>query len=185
MPDDVAQALLHDAITVDRGVARDRALERGDIDVDRERRRCTDAGGHLLDRLSQAEPIEMIRPKVVRDLTDLVDRIARRCGDLVEVLARGLVVVIAARDGAEQGAIPHDQQVLPEAVVQLGGDTLPLRLLRGNQLLGEGLLMCGFAMQPGHVASIRKSGQSDYCEARCLHGTSRSASKGETQRRRA
>ena len=87
VPDDIAQALLDDPIAVDRGVARDRAFERGDIDVDRKRRRCADARDHLLDRLGQAEPIEMVRTKVVGDLTHLVDGVAGGRGDLVELLA--------------------------------------------------------------------------------------------------
>ena len=39
VPDDVAQALLDDAVAVDRRVAGDGAVERRDVDVDRERRR--------------------------------------------------------------------------------------------------------------------------------------------------
>ena len=82
----------------------------------------------------------MIRTQVICNLTDLVDGISGRGGDLVEVLACGLRVIVPARDTCRGGAILHDEQVLSEAVVQLGCDALPLRLLRGDQLLCEGLL---------------------------------------------
>ena len=89
----------------------------------------------------------MIRAEVVGDLTDLVDRVAGGGGDLVELLGRRLQVGLTSGHGAEQGAVLHDQQVLSESVVQLGGNPLPFGLLRVDQLAGEDLLALRVAPQ--------------------------------------
>ena len=115
-----------------------RPLERVDVDRESSADDGADAVDHLLDRLRQAQPIEMIRPEVVGDLrTSLIDcaavaAISSRCSRAL----RG----VPARHRAEKCAVLDDQQVLSEAVVQLGGDALPLRLLRGDQLLCEALV---------------------------------------------
>ena len=91
-------------------------------------------------------------------------RVAGRRRDLVEVLARGLGVVIPARDRAEQCAIPHDEQVLSEAIVQLGCDALPLRLLGGDQLLAKACWCAASRRMRVMWRRYANAARSDHCQ---------------------
>src|SRR5215204_1362028 len=136
--DDVADALLHDAVEVDLLILGERAVNIVYIVRDAEAVGARSLLQHRLDGHLQAELVELQGAEVVRDLAHLLDGVRRRVRDFVELFEGPLVLSGPAQ--AQRRAVLDDGEALPDAVVQLGGDALALRLLRADELAREGRL---------------------------------------------
>src|SRR5262245_35355004 len=128
--EDVAQALLYDAVDVDLALGGEDPVDRVDVRGDREGRRVADSADERTERFRQPEPVEVVGPQVPRDLPHLRDRVRRLVGDLAHAIG-------AVR---QQGQISDDHEPLPETVVEFGGDAAALGFLRLDELARKCLL---------------------------------------------
>ena len=135
--DDVVQRFLDDAKDVDFLIRRHRTPSatalRGSVTVnsmfDESPRRSVIASIDV----AETQLVQMIRPQVVGDLFDFLDRLRGRGRDLVEL---GLRRAVARHRPQQRSILDHDQ-MLAKAVVQFRGDTPAFLLLRIDQLMAN------------------------------------------------
>ena len=94
--------------------------------------RVVDLLYHFLDGFFQPEAVELIRAEIVRDLAHFLDRLGCGFGYLVKV--RFWRAILSFGLEAEQRPIFDKYQALPKTVMQFGGYTLSLALLRFDKL---------------------------------------------------
>src|SRR5262245_29061252 len=138
MFDDVVETFLNDAVQRDRVLLAKEIVERREFRNKAHPGRGRNLLNHDFERLGQTQAIQVIGPQVLRDLTHFLDGLSGGGEDPLELLLK--LRRIVRRKLTELRAVFDDQQVLPQAVVQLRGDAFTFALLRFDQLAGEDLL---------------------------------------------
>src|SRR5215475_1408030 len=138
MLNNVAETLLHYTIEQDFVAGREETIQLADFMFKTDRRTFGDLFNHCYKRGSQSELVKMRRPQVVGYCADLFKGLRNRIAELIEPFA---ALFVSSNRCVEQGAIFDNQQVLPQAVVQLHGDTFALVFLRGQQFSSKPFLL--------------------------------------------
>src|SRR5262245_6813533 len=134
--DDVADRFLNDSEDVDVRVLWKQIVDRADVHEEFDVACLADSPDHALDRLRQADRVELIRPQIVGDVLHIRVHPFGHRANLVQRRLNGFgiggLLLMRPRE------LPDDAQILAERVVHFIGDAFALAFLGVDQLLREG-----------------------------------------------
>ena len=111
---------------------------------------------HRLQRKSQAEAIQLVRPQIVRHLPHFLDGVRGAFFDFLKLFANGCRIVFAP---GHHGAVFDDEEILSESVVNLAGESFAFLFLGENEALGKVALRLPFLFEPGHAPMVSRQHQ--------------------------